>query len=158
MLERGVADCAGFKPIRLNKIMMNKVLKLLLLFIFSKTFSQDLQDSKPNNLKSKDSIYVIENKLTAYPTGISGFRHKFYTTFDVEKVKGKGKAKSEVTFLVTTEGNLINIKASGINDTMNREMERTIEEMSHIKWIPAKVNGKAVDFVYKFPAELSFEQ
>lgn len=134
--------------------MTNYIMKKLLLFIlfvgFIKIFSQEGISSNQKNEKT-NTIYD-----SVYPEGIYNFRYKFYEIFDRDKVNGRGITTSETTFVVTSEGKIINIKSTGINISMNNEMERTIKEMARFKWIPKKLNGKPVDYKYRFPITITF--
>lgn len=129
---------------------MKKLLLLIILAGSTKVFSQEGISSNQKNEKV-DTIYH-----SVYPEGRYNFRQKFYEIFDRDKVNGRGITTSETTFVVTSEGKIINIKATGINISMNNEMERTIKEMAIFKWIPKKLNGKPVDYKYRFPITITF--
>ncbi|MPS63966.1 MAG: hypothetical protein DI622_07835 [Chryseobacterium sp.] len=129
-----------------------KLLILLLLIISVKTFSQESISSNQENMKV-DNIYD-----SVYPGGEYNFRQKFYEIFDRGKINGNGITQSEATFLVTSEGTITNIKATGINESMNKEIERVITEMSRLKWIPKKLNDKAINSKYRFPITITFAE
>lgn len=129
---------------------MNKLLILIALVISVTAFSQEGVSSNQKREKV-DNVYD-----SVCPEGMYNFRQKFYEIFDRDKVDGKGITKSETTFIVTSEGKITNIKATGTNISMNNEMERTIEEMNRFKWIPKTQNGKPIDSKYKFPITITF--
>ncbi|MCJ8152796.1 energy transducer TonB [Chryseobacterium sp. SSA4.19] len=129
---------------------MNKLLILLLLIISVTTFSQEGILSNQKNGK----VNTIYDSI--YPEGRHNFRQKFYEIFARNKVNGKGITKSEATFIVTSEGKITDIKATGINISMNNEMERTIKEMARFRWNPKELNGKPVDSKYSFPITITF--
>lgn len=129
---------------------MNKLLILFVLIISVTTFSQKGVSSNQKREKV-DNVYD-----SVYPEGMYNFRQKFYEIFDRNKVYGKGITKSETTFIVTSEGKITNIKATGTNISMNNEIERTISEMNRFKWIPKTQNGKPVDSKYRFPITITF--
>lgn len=128
-----------------------KKLFVFILFLGSiKILSQEGISSNQKNEK----VNTIDDSI--YPEGRYNFRQKFYEIFDRDKVNGRGITTSEATFIVTSEGKIINIKTTGINISMNNEMERTIKEMAIFKWIPKKLNGKPVDYKYRFPITITF--
>lgn len=128
-----------------------KNLLVFILFVGSiKILSQEGISSNQKNEKV-NPIYD-----SVYPEGSYDFRQKFYEILDRDNVNGRGMVTSEITFIVTSEGKIINIKATGINISMNNEMERTIKEMTKFKWIPKKLNGKPIDYKYRFPITITF--
>lgn len=108
------------------------------------------QEGSPLKSEKVDKIYESPSLK-----GIYGFRQKFYEIFDMDKVNGKGTIKSEATFIVTSEGKITNIKTTGINISMNNEMERAINEMNKFEFIPKKLNGKLIDSKYSLPVEIT---
>ncbi|MFN4364563.1 energy transducer TonB [Chryseobacterium hispalense] len=131
---------------------MNKLLIFFLLIISVSALSQDGISSNKKKEKS-ESIYD-----SLYPRGKYNFRQKFYEIFDRDKVNGKGLTRSEITFTVTSEGEITNIQTTGTNISMNNEMKRTIAEMAKFKWIPKKQTGKPIDSKYRFPITITFTE
>jgi preprotein translocase subunit YajC len=135
---------------------MKKIIPFFFIFIFTITFSQEKKFENPKKIISKDSIDIKVDEEVIFSGGINPFRRKFYEIFDRDKVNGKGIVKSEATFIVTSAGIITDIKTTGMNDSMNKEMEQTIKEMSKMKWIPKKLNGKTVDSKYRLPITMTF--
>lgn len=129
---------------------MNKLLIFFLLIISVSALSQKGISSNQKKEKS-ENIYD-----SIYPSGKYNFRQKFYEIFDRDKINGKGITTSEITFTVTSEGEITNIQTTGTNIFMNNEMKRTITEMSKFKWIPKKQKGKPIDSKYRFPVTITF--
>lgn len=98
-----------------------------------------------------DPIYESPNL-----EGIYGFRHQFNEVFNMDKVNGKGIIESEASFIVTSEGKITNVKATGTNISMNNEMERAITGMNKFKLIPKKLDGKPIDSRYRLPVKMTF--
>ncbi|MGO4708848.1 hypothetical protein AB4Y90_06950 [Chryseobacterium sp. 2TAF14] len=131
---------------------MKKLLAFFVIIINVKAFSQESVSSN----KKDEKVNLIYD--SPYPEGAYGFRHKFYEILDRDKVNEKGIIKSEATFIVTSEGKITNIKATGTSISMNNEMERAITEMNKFKWFPKKLNGKPIDSKYRLPVTITFAE
>lgn len=127
---------------------MKKLLLFIVIMSCGKIFSQE------ESLSKSEKVHKIYN--TPHLKEMYSFRQKFSEVFDMDKVNGKGTVKSEVTFVVTSEGKITNIKTTGTNVSMNSEMERAINEMNKFKLIPKKLNCKPIDSTYNLPVEITF--
>ena len=135
---------------------MKKTLILLTLLSSLTIFSQETTpvEEKQN---TENTVYESLADKAEYPGGINAFRQKFMQTFKYERVKGKGQIKSEVRFVIDKQGSITEITTLGDNESMNKEMERTIKKISKTKWEPAKLDGKPVRFRYRLPITISID-
>lgn len=78
-------------------------------------------------------------------------------TFKIGKVNGSGQVKSEVRFVIDQQGFITDIQTIGANDSMNKEMERTLKKISKTAWKPAKLNGIPVKFRFKLPITINID-
>lgn len=130
---------------------MKKLLVFAVLIISVKTFSQETISSNQEIATVNNNIYDKADKVALYPGGTDAFRKNFYQTFDSGKINGRGKIRSEATFVIDQEGYITDIQIKGDNKSMNKEMERAIKAMSKTKWSPATLNGQNVKYRFRFP-------
>lgn len=133
---------------------MKKVFVLIVLISSGKFFAQE-------NITPKEEVAATENtfdkadKPAEYPGGISTFRTAFTKVFNFNP-SSKGKVSSVVSFVVSEQGQIGDIVATGENKKMNKEMEKAIKKLSNILWKPAEIDGKPVKFRYKLPISTEF--
>jgi len=153
-------------------------MKTLLFLLFSNIlFAQTVTEKKPpqsaetpvydmgeknvnlnkNDVNNKDqTIYTDAEKRPEYPGGIDAFRSKVYHIFDSSVLKeDKGIIKTDVAFVVETDGTISDIKASGSSQSFNLEIIRTIRMIKN-KWAPALLNGKPVRYMFRLPLTMTF--
>lgn len=130
---------------------MKKLLVFVILIISVKTFSQEAISSNKESVSVDNNVYDKADRVAVYPGGIDAFRKNFYQTFDSGKINGRGKIKSEATFVIDQSGYITDIKIIGDNKSMNKEMERAIKAMSKTKWSPATLNGQIVKYRFRLP-------
>lgn len=130
---------------------MKKLLVFVILIISVKTFSQEAISSNKESVNVDNNVYDKADRVAVYPGGIDAFRKNFYQTFDSGKINGRGKIKSEATFVIDQSGYITDIKIIGDNKSMNKEMERAIKAMSKTKWSPATLNGQIVKYRFRLP-------
>ncbi|SDM03831.1 energy transducer TonB [Chryseobacterium taihuense] len=128
---------------------MKKTLILFALLSSTAIFSQEITQAKEKN--TENTIYESLADKAEYPGGLNAFRKKFMETFKIGKVNGSGQVKSEVRFVIDQQGFITDIQTIGANDSMNREMERTLKKISKTKWEPAKLDGIPVKYRFKLP-------
>lgn len=134
---------------------MKKLIVLVLLISFAKIFAQE-------NAENKESLgqKLVINEFTKpaeYPGGINVFRNNFAKMFRADKINSKGVVKSEAQLIISEDGEVTDIKITGNDPSMNKEMERVMKLLSKTKWIPAEINGKPVKYRFKLPMTMSFE-
>lgn len=90
--------------------------------------------------------------------GMGGIRRRFQEMFNTEKMEGKGRIKTEVTFVVETDGSISNVTAKGDNQVFNDESAKAMTLASEgVKWQPGKKDGKEVRSRFRFPLTMQFE-
>jgi len=134
---------------------MKKLLVLILLVSSIKIFSQEAIPPKQENVNTDENIYEKVDNQPEYPGGINAFRSNFTKTFDASKINAIGIIKSEAQFVISKEGMITDIKISGDNKSMNKEMERAIKAMSKIRWKPAEIKGYPVKYKFKLPITMN---
>ncbi|WP_100075742.1 energy transducer TonB [Chryseobacterium camelliae] len=106
---------------------------------------------------SDTQVYTEVEQTAEFPGGINAFRNKFQNSFDGSAMSGdEGAVKTEITFVVERDGSITDVKASGKNSDFNAEAVRTIKSIKN-KWAPAKINGQAVRYRFRFPVSMNFE-
>ncbi|KQR95293.1 hypothetical protein ASG01_05465 [Chryseobacterium sp. Leaf180] len=139
--------------------------KLFFISLISCSFSIPAQETKPyplNNQHQKEtaeSNSADENVDTVpeYPGGLNAFRQGVANTMKMNKIKGKGTFKSEVSFVIERDGTMTGFIATGNNPSFNEEFIRTLKNMSAVKWIPATINNYAVRYRMRFPMTANIE-
>ena len=106
---------------------------------------------------SETQIYTEVEQLAEFPGGINSFRSKVNGSFDTSVMDSDaGTVKTEVIFVVEKDGSITDVKANGANKDFNAEAVRTVKSIKN-KWAPAKINGQAVRYRYRFPITMQFE-
>jgi hypothetical protein len=110
------------------------------------------------NMKGTTEINDLNiTKQSDFPGGINTFRKIFLEKFRLKKViADKGLISCELVFVVEKDGSISNIKASGENESFNKEAERTVSKIKQ-KWIPGEHNGQVVRSRFKVPMKISFD-
>lgn len=105
---------------------------------------------------NSEKIYTEVEQMAEFPDGgIPQFRQLIAKNFNVNKVSGKGKINCEITFVIDRDGSLVDVKASGNNQSFNQEAVAAISKIK-TKWIPAKLNNQPVRYRYRVPLNLVF--
>ena len=106
---------------------------------------------------SETQVYTEVEQLAEFPGGINSFRSKVQSSFDISVMDSDaGTVKTEVIFVVERDGSITDVKANGANKDFNAEAVRTVKSIKN-KWAPAKINGQAVRYRYRFPIAMQFE-
>lgn len=134
---------------------MKKLLVFIVLLSSIKILSQEAIPPKQENLNTDENIYEKVDNQPEYPGGINTFRSNFTKTFDASKINATGMIKSEAQFVISKEGIITDIKISGDNKSMNKEMERAIKAMSKTRWKPAEIKGYPVKYKFKLPITMN---
>lgn len=102
-------------------------------------------------------VYDDVEQQAEFPGGINSFRSKVESNFDTSAMSGdEGTVKTELVFVVERDGSITDIKANGSNRDFNDEAVRTVKSIKN-KWAPAKINGQAVRYRFRFPITMRFE-
>lgn len=94
-----------------------------------------------------------------YPGGINQFRNEVSYNFDGSIFSGnEGTVKTNITFTISKDGSTSNIKTVGDNEKFNTESLRVVKKiLADKKWKPSTKNGEAVDYIFKLPLTMTFE-
>src|SRR5690606_14455649 len=96
-----------------------------------------------------DSIYTVVEEKAEFPGGMNEFRKAVMNSFDMLKIRGRGRFSCEATFVIDRKGKITDIKYTG-NRSLGKEMVRSISTIK-TRWIPAKINGEPVKSMFRFP-------
>lgn len=103
--------------------------------------------------------YKEVDQFPEFPGGLNAMRSKVAETFDGSIMDGnEGTVKSEVTFVILENGEIDGVSAEGSLEKFNNEAIRSIKAAHEgVKWKPAEVDGKPVNFIFKLPLTMKFE-
>jgi beta-lactamase regulating signal transducer with metallopeptidase domain len=121
-------------------------------------------NSTPESSQNKN-VNIGENEevtvVPEYPGGINELRNKISKSFDGSKIassKGKEMYKTNLSYTVTEDGSLADIKASGNNELFNNETVSSFKRANeNITWKPAEKDGKPVRYRMRIPLTMSFQ-
>ncbi|GAA4163818.1 hypothetical protein GCM10022217_33340 [Chryseobacterium ginsenosidimutans] len=96
-----------------------------------------------------------------YPGGINELRNKISKSFDGSKIapnKSKEMYRTDLSYTITEDGSLADIKASGSNELFNNETILSFKRANeNITWKPAEKDGKPVRYRMRIPLTMSFQ-
>jgi len=140
---------------------MTNIITLLGLFLSFLTFAQEqqVQTTQLNELLmvEKNGITKIDaEKPAVFPLGVTVFKNRVSENFRMRKIISNAEKEScEILFIVDKEGSMVDVKASGNNESFNREAERAVSKIKD-KWIPAELNGEKVRYKFRLPLTITF--
>lgn len=111
----------------------------------------------PPPVKQEPEIYEFVDEPADFPGGMVALREYLSKNYVVpESVKGTGyKGKVYVKFIVSTEGNISNVKVvRGAPDCPDCDKEALRVVKSMPKWRPGKIGGKPVNSYYNLPIRI----
>ena len=120
----------------------------MLLVLVSSVSSCHREMDEPN-------VEVTDTVRPSFPGGLDRFRQLVANNFNVYAVKGEGKVKTTVVFVIEVDGSIAEVKATGPNESMNKEGEKAIKAIKE-KWIPGRLNGKPVRNYLQVPIIIDF--
>ena len=101
---------------------------------------------------------VEEGADVLTPGGLNFMRRRFSESFNIEKLEGAGKVRTDVAFVVEKDGSISNVIATGSDEVFNTEAEKALILANEgLKWKPAKNKGENVRSRFKFPITMQFE-
>ena len=127
---------------------MKTVIFLLLLLV---SFNGLGQENRSDSL-TKTSLETV----AVFPDGQHVFRNLISQNFRMDLVEGSGKIHSELTFVVERDGSISDIKATGENESFNKEAISAVSKITK-KWIPAELNGEKVRYRFRVPLDITFQ-
>jgi protein TonB len=143
---------------------MNKFFLILTILICNVFFSQEKIPplTQPGVIVDKEiessPVYEkVDEEAIFLNGGIYGFRNEFGSLFNSSIIKGrKGVTKTVITFIVEKDGTIVDIKAVGENQSLNKEAIETIKKIK-TKWSPALIYGNPVRSRFKMPISVNIE-
>ena len=99
--------------------------------------------------------------LPQYPGGINELRTKISKSFDGSKINSnntKEMYRTDLTYTITEDGSVADIKAAGNNELFNTETIASFRRANeNITWKPAEKDGKPARYRMRIPLTMSFE-
>lgn len=108
----------------------------------------------------RDSFGTEVTKMPEFEGGMEGFRMIFAKTFDPASIRiNSGMLRTEVTFVITENGEITDVIAQGDNLGYNQEAVIAVYRMKEKKyrWKPAEIDGKPVRYFYRLPVSMRIE-
>jgi beta-lactamase regulating signal transducer with metallopeptidase domain len=111
------------------------------------------------------NMNISENEevtfVPQYPGGINELRNKISKSFDGSKIapnKSKEMYRTDLSYTITEDGSLADVKASGSNELFNNETISSFKRANeNITWKPAEKDGKPVRYRMRIPLTMSFQ-
>ena len=121
------------------------------------TTAETVQNNKNVNIRENEEVTVVPQ----YPGGINELRNKISKSFDGSKIapnKSKEMYRTDLSYTITEDGSLADIKASGSNELFNNETISSFKRANeNITWKPAEKDGKPVRYRMRIPLTMSFQ-
>lgn len=122
-----------------------------------KNTNQETTQNTTRETLTKDDVTL----LPQYPGGITELRTNISKLFDGSKInlsKTKEMYKSDLSYTITENGSVTDIKAAGNNELFNNETIMSFKKANeNITWKPAEKDGKAVRYRMRIPLTMSFQ-
>ncbi|GAA5092293.1 hypothetical protein GCM10023210_20990 [Chryseobacterium ginsengisoli] len=119
--------------------------------------NQTTAQQTTNENVTKDDVTL----LPQYPGGINELRTKISKSFDGSKInssKTKEMYQTDLTYTITENGSVADIKAAGNNELFNAETIASFKRANeNITWKPAEKDGKPARYRMRIPLTMSFE-
>ena len=143
---------------------MKKTLYILFVLLGHFLFGQEaLKGSTTlNELRLKKTTFgktsIDAEKIASFPKGTHAFIKMLNDNLRYRKIISNLKKETcEITFVVDKEGSLINIQATGSNESFNKEAIRAFSKIKE-KWIPSEINGEKVAYKFRLPLTINFTE
>lgn len=130
-----------------------KLFVLILFLVAAFAFQTQAQDQN-----KEGDVFFIVDEMPEYPGGDEALRKDIseIVKYPVEAQKNKISGKVYVTFVVNTEGKIVDSKiARGVNPSLDKEALRVMNILK--TWTPGKQNGKAVKVQYTVPINFALD-
>ncbi|SHL56506.1 energy transducer TonB [Chryseobacterium polytrichastri] len=141
---------------------MKKILFFLSIILGSHVFGQESVKGTEelNELileKSSEKKFPDVEKSAEFPKGLNVFKQMLATNVRGKKIIGDENMSCELVFIIDKAGSIIDIKATGNNQSFNEEVIRAASKIKE-KWIPAEINGQKVRYRFRVPLTMSFDK
>ncbi|KQT24586.1 hypothetical protein ASG22_11365 [Chryseobacterium sp. Leaf405] len=137
----------------------------------TKKVMDTIRPKEGKNTKIDQEVVQTTKEVTAtkdenilvpqYPGGINELRTKIAKSFDgsrLESNKTKEIRRTDLSYTVTEDGNVTDIKASGSNEQFNNETVISFRKANeNITWKPAEKDGKPIRYRMRIPLMMSFQ-
>jgi hypothetical protein len=139
-----------------------KIVMIFFLFYSSLVLAQEHKiattELKELVMRDKNGKASIDaEKPASFPLGAMAIRDMISNNFRVWKVSTTTEKEScEIFFIIDENGSMTEIRASGSNESFNREAVRALSKIKQ-KWIPAELNGEKVRYKFRIPLTISFK-
>jgi protein TonB len=98
---------------------------------------------------------IESEKVAVFPLGMTVLKKMIVENFRMRKIISNAETETcQINFVVDKEGSIVDVKASGSNESFNREAERAILKIKE-KWIPGELNGEKVRCRFRIPLTIS---
>lgn len=98
---------------------------------------------------------IESEKVAVFPSGMTVLKKMIVENFRMRKIISNAEIETcQINFVVDKEGSIVDVKASGSNESFNREAERAILKIKE-KWIPGELNGEKVRCKFRIPLTIS---
>lgn len=121
-------------------------------------------NTTPETLQNKNSNISEYEEVTVvpqYPGGINEMRNKLSKAFDASKInisKTKEIYRTDLTYTITEDGNVVDVKTAGSNELFNIEAISALKKANeNITWKPAEKDGKPVRYRMRIPLTMAFQ-
>jgi len=129
---------------------MKKFLFIIISFCFFSTANaqENAADDLPKPISTRDA------KAPEFPGGIAAFNKLAHQNFNSKNVKCKGgNISTKINFTVDARGNIIDVKAIGPNESLNKEAIRAVESVKE-KWTPGSLNNENLKSYFSLPFKM----
>ena len=91
-----------------------------------------------------------------FPSGADVLKNRIIKNFRMRKIISNAETETcQISFIIDKDGSMVDVKASGTNESFNREAERAILKIKD-KWIPGELNGEKVRCRFRIPLTITF--
>jgi len=138
-----------------------KIIQIFFLFfcIFISAQEEPLPTVELNELlmvEKNDRAIIDIEKTAAFPHGTTALRNMIINNFRMRKIISNAEVETcQISFIIDKDGSMVDVKASGANESFNREAERAILKIKE-KWIPGELNGEKVRCRFRIPLTITF--
>ncbi len=104
-----------------------------------------------------DIRFDNEETQPTYSTGNEEFINIIRRNISKVKIIERGVMNCEISFVVTKNGKLTDIRAIGDNKSFNKEVVKTVSKIKG-KWYPGTINGISINKIVKIPFTIDIKQ
>jgi protein TonB len=130
-------------------------------YIFISAQEQPLPTAELNELlmvERNGRAKIESEKPAAFPSGADALKNRIVKNFRMRKIISNAETEiCQISFIIDKEGSMVDVKASGSNESFNREAERAILKIKD-KWIPGELNGEKARYKFRIPLAITFDK